>query len=84
MTILILTPLPIEFQAVVCHLSNNRKSIVKNSAAYEIGDFSGNQGHAKIIIREPGMRVVDMAIATERAIQEYKPQIALLVGIAGE
>jgi nucleoside phosphorylase len=35
------------------------------------------------VVREPGMRNIDMALATERAIQHFKPQIVLLVGIAG-
>ncbi len=82
MTVLILTPLPLEFKAVVRHL-DNRKSFIKDAAVYERGTFTGKQHTYEVIIAEPGMKNVDMALATEKAIQHFQPQIVLLVGIAG-
>jgi len=82
MTVLILTPLPLEYEAVSRHLTD-KKSIVKEGAAYEIGRFKGRHHDYEVVVREPGMKNVDMALAAERAIQHWQPQIALLIGIAG-
>jgi nucleoside phosphorylase len=81
-TILILTPLPLEFDAVVRHLAD-RKSIVYEAATYETGTFTGNKHPYQVVLCQPGMKNVDMALATEIAIRHFKPQIALLIGIAG-
>lgn len=83
MTVLILTPLPLEYDAVSKHLSGERDTIFKDAAAFDIGSFQGKHHHYKVIVREPGMRNIDMALATERAIAEFNPQIVLLIGIAG-
>ncbi len=82
-TVLILTPLPLEYDAVVRHLRSERRSLIKNAAAYETGTFAGRHQTYSVVVREPGMKNVDMALATERAIQAFDPQIVLLVGIAG-
>jgi len=82
-TVLILTPLPLEYDAVVKHLKRERKSLIKNAAAYETGTFVGEHHTYAVVVREPGMKNVDMALATERAILAFQPQIVLLVGIAG-
>ena len=83
MKVLILTPLPLEYAAVVKHLSGERTSSVRGAAAYGMGAFLGKHHKYSVIIREPGMRNTDMALATEKAIQEFQPNIVLLVGIAG-
>lgn len=83
MTVLILTPLPVEYQAVVKQLGGDRQTVYYDQAAYELGAFAGRRHTYQVILREPGMKNVDMALATERAIQRFKPQIALLIGIAG-
>lgn len=83
MKVLILTPLPLEYDAVVQHLTGERESFVRGAAAYGMGTFLGKYHEYTVIIREPGMRNIDMALATERAIQEFQPNIVLLVGIAG-
>lgn len=82
MTVLILTPLPLEFDAVVRHVKN-RTAEIKQAATYERGTFTGKQHTYEVVICEPGMKNVDMALATEKAIQIFQPQIVLLVGIAG-
>jgi nucleoside phosphorylase len=81
-SVLILTPLPVEFNAVSRHLTDKR-SMVKEGAAYEIGRFRGQHYDYTVVLREPGMRNTDMALATERAIQHWSPDIAILCGIAG-
>lgn len=81
-TVLFLTPLALEYQAVSRHLTD-RKAVVKEGAAYETGRFQGRYCDYTIVVREPGMRNTDMALATERAIQHWSPEIAILCGIAG-
>lgn len=81
-TVLILTPLQVEYAAVSRHLSD-KQNIVKDGAVYEVGKFIGKYHAYNVVIREPGMKNLDMALATERAIQHFKPQIAFLTGIAG-
>jgi len=83
MTVLILTPLPLEYAAVVRHLTGERETIFKDRANYEKWEFKGKHHQYTIIVREPGMRNADMALATERAIQSFQPNIVLLIGIAG-
>ncbi|MEI6410573.1 MAG: hypothetical protein WCR52_14380 [Bacteroidota bacterium] len=83
MTVLILTPLPLEYDAVSKHLSGERETIFKDAAAFDIGSFTGQHHTYKVIVREPGMKNIDMALATDRAIVEFNPQIVLLIGIAG-
>ncbi len=83
MTVLILTPLPLEYAAISKHLEGVREQVFQDAAGYEIGYFKGKSHQYKVVVREPGMRNVDMALATEKAIQHFKPQIVLLVGIAG-
>lgn len=81
--VLILTPLPLEYDAVVKHLTGARNPTIRDAAAYEMGTFIGKHHTYSVAVREPGMKNVDMALATEKAIQHIKPQIVLLIGIAG-
>lgn len=83
MIVLILTPLPLEFSATIHHLSDRQPPEFKDGAAYERGVFQGLHHRYTVVVREPGMKNVDMALATERGIQYVKPQLVLLVGIAG-
>jgi nucleoside phosphorylase len=80
--VLILTPLHLEYAAVSRHLTD-KKAMVKEGAAYEIGHFKGRHHDYTVVLREPGMKNTDMALATERAIQHWSPDIAILCGIAG-
>ena len=82
-TVLILTPLPVEFDAVSRFIEKWESPKVFDGAAYEFGTFTGKIHQYRIVLREPGMKNVDMALATERAIRHFNPQIVLLSGIAG-
>jgi nucleoside phosphorylase len=83
MTVLVLTPLAVEYAAVVRQLTGNREVIFHDQAAYEQVLFQGKHHTYTMVLREPGMRNTEMALATEKAIQRFQPQIVLLVGIAG-
>lgn len=82
-TVLILTPLPVEFDAVIRFVETWEAPDVFEGAAYEFGIFNGKHHPYRIVVREPGMKNVDMALATERAMRHFNPQIVLLTGIAG-
>lgn len=81
--VLILTPLPVEYDAVSLFLTGDRTNTFHGTANYEHGNFVGKHHQYSIVIREPGMKNVDMALATERAIRYFEPQIVMLIGIAG-
>lgn len=83
MNVLILTPLALEYDAVVKHLTGERETIFKDQANYEKWGFKGKHHQYTVIVQETGIKNLDMALAAERAIQSFKPQIALLIGIAG-
>ncbi|NUQ23998.1 MAG: hypothetical protein HUU34_08590 [Saprospiraceae bacterium] len=84
LTIVIFTPLQLEFEAVIRHLEGPRRSFIVDKAAYEEGFFTNAQKERyKIIVRETGMRNMEMALATEKAIAAFQPQIVFLSGIAG-
>lgn len=81
-TILILTPLSLEYDAILKNLRKT-KSFVKSAAAYEVGYFKGKNHTYKIVVRETGMRNMEMALAAQKAIEECLPQMVFLSGIAG-
>ncbi len=83
MTVLILTPLALEYDAVSSMLLGAKETVIKEGAVYDVRSFAGEHHTYKVVLREPGMRNTEMALATDQAIRQFKPQIALLVGIAG-
>lgn len=83
LTVLALTPLSLEYEAVNRYLNGPRETIFHDQAAYEQGTFAGKYHNYKVVVREPGMKNVDMALATDKAIKRFNPQIVLLIGIAG-
>lgn len=82
LTTLIMTPLRLEYEAMRRHLSGG-EMWVEDGDVYDKGHFQGKHYAYEVIIAEPGMKNTDMALATERAIQRFNPQIAILCGIAG-
>lgn len=81
--VVILTAIQEEYSAVRNHL----KDIVdadQNDTSYEAGIFEFNEKEiAKVIIRECGAKNTIASQETERAIQNFKPDCMLFVGIAG-
>ncbi len=52
--VLILTPLPLEYDAVVKHLTGERTSVIQDAAAYEMGTFIGKHHRYSVLVRKPG------------------------------
>jgi nucleoside phosphorylase len=81
--VVILTAIKQEYSAVKSHLVEIKK-ITKNDSIYEEGLFVfNNMEIAKVFIRECGAKNVIASQESERAIQYFKPDVMLFVGIAG-
>ena len=82
-TVVILTALSVEYEAIRSHLKHISDEDRKGSF-YEKGIFELNKkGIGKIIIRECGESNINAAQETERAINYFDPELILFVGIAG-
>ena len=82
MDIAILTPVEVEYKVVRQFLTGLRSKEI-DGFEYELGHFSGNFHNYSIVIRQTGSKNEDISLATEKIIQNFKPSIILLVGIAG-
>ena len=81
--VVILTAIKEEYLAVKKHLTEI-VDVDQNDTTYEAGIFSfNNEDIATVIIRECGAKNTNAAQETERAIQYFKPQVILFIGIAG-
>jgi nucleoside phosphorylase len=78
----ILTALPVEFNAVRVHLTNLREEIHRGTV-YETGIFSADGQVWRIGIAEIGAGNNSAAFEAERAITRFDPNVALFVGVAG-
>lgn len=79
----ILTAIPLEYQAVRLHLSNVEELTHPKGNVYERGDFKGLYGDWDICIAEVGAGNNTCALETERAVNFFNPEVILFVGIAG-
>lgn len=79
----ILTALPIEYQAVRPHLTRLRKETHPQGTIYQRGIFTSQSQLWDVGIVEIGAGNVGAAFEAERAINYFKPIIILFVGVAG-
>ena len=77
--IVVVTALPVEFEAVVRHLSSVTTEVGDHGTRYELGKFR----NASVVIVGTGAGNVDAAIEVETAIARYSPRYLFFVGIAG-
>ena len=80
----VLTALPVEYDAVKAHLSNLKEDVLKQGTIFEVGEFQTSQGPWKVAVGQlvdPGND--EAAVETERAISHFKADVALFIGIAG-
>ncbi|NEP14800.1 MAG: 5'-methylthioadenosine/S-adenosylhomocysteine nucleosidase [Symploca sp. SIO2C1] len=78
----ILTALPVEYQAVRTYLIKLREKEHPQGTIYEEGKFVANGQEWEVGIAEIGAGNTVAAAATERVIAYFKPNILLFVGIA--
>lgn len=79
----ILTALPVEYKAVRFHLSDIHEEIHPKGTIYEKGKFYSPNIIWDVGVVEIGKGNSSAAVETERAIQYFKPNIILFVGVAG-
>jgi nucleoside phosphorylase len=79
----ILTALPLEFEAAVTHLRNRREDTHPQGTVYEVGLFKGEDRTWEVLVAEVGAGNEITAAACERAIQHFRPCVAMFVGVAG-
>jgi len=79
----VLTAIPIEYQAVRAHLVNIHEEIHPHGTIYECGIFPTQEQSWDVMINEIGVGNSGAALAAERAINHFKPEVILFVGVAG-
>jgi nucleoside phosphorylase len=79
----VLTALAAEYDAVREFLTNTREHIGPQGTVYEMGEFAGQGRRCTIILAEIGAGNVSAAVEAERAINEFKPDVLMFVGVAG-
>src|SRR5712692_2875045 len=81
--VIILTALPVEFQAVLGHLQETQEIIHPQGTIYRVGSFPREADQLQVAVAQIGMGGGSAAVETERAIQFFRPHLSLFVGIAG-
>src|SRR5580658_5989125 len=79
----ILTAIPVEYEAVKKHLIDLEEVIHPKGNVYEKGVFKGEYSDWDVGIAEVGAGNNTCALQTERAISYFNPEVVLFVGIAG-
>ncbi len=79
----ILTAIPIEYKAVRSHLSQLHEVTHPHGNVYECGIFTTENQTWDIVIIEIGAGDVGSALAAERAISYFRPELVFFVGVAG-
>ncbi len=79
----ILSAIRIEYQAVRAHLTNLRQEIRQSGTIYERGNFTANSQSWDVLIGEIGIGNTRAAVETVSVIEYFKPNLILLVGVAG-
>lgn len=79
----ILTALPVEFQAVHAHLFKVQEKTVDVGTLYWLGTFPCQGCNWKVSVAEIGTNNSVAALETERAISAFDPDVILFVGVAG-
>jgi len=79
-----LTALPIELKAVKAHLTKVGEESHPEGTVYAVGEFAARDGAVwKVCVAQTGTGNMPAAMAAERAIAYFQPQVAFFVGIAG-
>jgi nucleoside phosphorylase len=79
----ILTALDIELEQVMHHLKYIGEVTHPAGTIYKIGIFNGSEITWVIVVAKNGKRNVQTAVATERAIRYFEPDVIIFVGCAG-
>ena len=80
---IILTALPVEYQAVCRHLANPHEETHPSGTVYEHGTFSSSGRTWEVLIAEIGAGGTKAAVETTLALDYFKPNLILFIGVAG-
>lgn len=79
----IVTALKVEFNAVLAHLTNTYEVVHLAGTVYTIGEFASGDQTWDVAVVEIGSGNPIAGIETIRALDFFRPDVALLVGVAG-
>lgn len=83
-TVLVLTALELERQAVLAHLENiQQETHPETGTDYAIGYYKTPVGNVKIVVGKTDQTNINAGIETERALKYFMPTHAFFVGVAG-
>lgn len=81
--IAILTPIELEYTYLVSLLKDREHVSATSPYRYERGHIPNSKQPLSAVITLSGSKTVDIALATNRIIDQFNPSIVLLAGIAG-
>lgn len=82
MNVALLTPIPVEHQAILAHLPACIEE-QSDGNRYLTSDFKGRYHHFHIITQQTGSKNENIALMTDRIIRRYNPYVVILAGVAG-
>jgi nucleoside phosphorylase len=83
-TILVLTALELERQAVLAHLEDVLQELhPKTGTDYSIGYYKTSIGKVRVVVGKTDQTNTNAGIETERALSHFSPSHAFFVGVAG-
>jgi nucleoside phosphorylase len=82
-TVVIMTALHVEYSAARPFLSNIEELVHPAGTVYETGTFESSEKSWNVVLAETGTGNNIAAIETSRALDTFRPSIAMFVGIAG-
>src|SRR5215213_4374642 len=81
--VVISTALPVEYLAVLAHLSKVKEVRHDAGTIYEVGEFAGLNGEWQVVVLQTGQGNPRAALEVERAISFFKPSHVFFIGVAG-
>jgi nucleoside phosphorylase len=79
----IFTALAVEFRAVREHLRDCQEEVHPQGTVYDRGLFQGKEGDWEVLLVEVGEGNARSSMEVERAIELFRPEVVLFVGVAG-
>lgn len=81
--VVILSAIPVEYQAIKSHLTNITADESEDGTIYEKGEFHSDGQDWTVVIRETGQGNVNATSAVYLSWEKYEPDVVIFCGIAG-
>ncbi len=81
--VVLLTALPVEYQAVKAYLTDLREETHPHGTVYERGIFISGDSFWEVVLVEMGAGNNSAVLEAERAIQHFQPNVLFFVGVGG-